>query len=213
VTLADTGIGLSPEVRRRAFEPFFTTKEVGRGTGLGLTQVYGFARNTGGEVRIDSRSGEGARVTLLLPTSSVLPARETPPASARSDAKPTTRKLLVVDDNAEVRDVMATCLRECGYVVEEAEDAASALDRLAAGGIDAVVSDVVMPGVLDGFGLAREARRRWPGVPVLLVSGYATTLNEARAAGIPILAKPFTLPALAEVVSNLLVEERNHSAG
>jgi CheY-like chemotaxis protein len=106
---------------------------------------------------------------------------------------------------------MATCLRECGYIVDEADEAARALDKLAAGGIDAVVSDVVMPGALDGFGLARETRRRWPGVPVLLVSGYATTLNEARAAGIPILAKPFALPALAEAVSGLLAEERETS--
>jgi len=213
VTLADTGIGLSPEVQRRAFEPFFTTKEVGQGTGLGLSQVYGFAGNTGGEVRIDSRPDEGARITLLLPTTSDLPTWETPSASQRPDDIPKSRKLLVVDDNAEVRDVMATCLRECGYIVDEADEAARALDKLAAGGIDAVVSDVVMPGALDGFGLARETRRRWPGVPVLLVSGYATTLNEARASGIPILAKPFALPALADAVSNLLVKERNHSAG
>ena len=100
-----------------------------------------------------------------------------------------------------------TYLRECGYTVDEADGSAGALERLAADTFDAVVSDLVMPGAQDGLGLAHEVRRRWPEIPVLLVSGYATTLHEARAANIPTLAKPFALPALAETVASLLAAE------
>jgi signal transduction histidine kinase len=212
VTVTDTGTGIPADILSRVFEPFFTTKEIGRGTGLGLAQVYGFARNAGGEAGIASRPGAGTTVTILLPATTVLVAA--PPH--RGDVLPpgarTTSRILLVEDNDAVRDLTATNLREFFAGVDEAADADTALAMLAGGGFDAVVSDIVMPGALDGVGLAREIRRRWPGMPIVLVSGYAASVGEARELGVPVLSKPLELERLADAV-RMQMEAAAHAGG
>lgn len=203
VLVADTGAGMPPHIQKRAFEPFFTTKEIGHGTGLGLWQVFGLARATGGDVRIESRPGAGTRVSLLLPEAPVeakAAVRAEPPVStARLDG----RCVLLVDDNVQVREVMAANLQAEGYKVREAGDAGAALTLLEnhPEAFDVVVSDIVMPGPFDGLALARTVAQRWPGLPVVLVSGYAKTLAQAQIEGLQVLMKPVTAAALAETVA------------
>jgi signal transduction histidine kinase/ActR/RegA family two-component response regulator len=200
ISVRDTGSGIPADVLPRVFEPFFTTKDIDRGTGLGLAQVYGFARNAGGEARIASRSGEGTTVTILLPECTAPAAAERPPAQLALPPQPATTRILLVDDNAAVREMTALSLREHFDQVDEAANAASALAMLEAGGFSAVVSDIVMPGATDGIGLAREIRRRWPELGIVLVSGYAASAGEARALAVPVLAKPLEPGRLALTV-------------
>jgi signal transduction histidine kinase/CheY-like chemotaxis protein len=200
VTVADDGAGMPAEVRRRAFEPFFTTKEVGRGTGLGLTQVYGFVKSVGGSARIDSHPGEGTRITLAMPATGAQ-FSEAPAPTRQQTAMAAAQRLLVVDDNRDVREVTSAHLRDQGHLVYEADDGAMAVAILTASRFDAVVSDIVMPGSIDGVALAREIRTRWPGTAILLVTGYAETAAAAAAADIDVLAKPFSHEALAEALA------------
>lgn len=178
IAASDTGIGMPPEIARHAFEPFFTTKEPGRGTGLGLAMVYGFVRQSGGHVHIDSRPAEGTRITLHLPFA---PAPQPEPAA--SDAAPAaldrgSETVLVVEDNAAVRNLACDMLRDLGYTVIEAASGEAALRLLASrGDIDAVFSDVVMPGV-TGLDLAREVLRHQPSLGVILTSGYASSYSD-----------------------------------
>jgi signal transduction histidine kinase len=204
--VTDTGMGIAAEDLPRVFEPFFTTKDHGKGTGLGLTQVYGFARQAGGTATIESRVGHGTTVTIRIPAGAAQAAATERPTGtdAPSAAPPKHKRLLLVDDNAEVRTVTAEYLREHGYHVVEAADGASGLSLAERGGIDLVVSDIVMPGRLDGIALAREIRRRWPDLPIVLVSGYSTSANEARNDGLLVLAKPFRLAELDETVRQRL---------
>jgi CheY-like chemotaxis protein len=200
VTVADDGAGMPAEVRRRAFEPFFTTKEVGRGTGLGLTQVYGFVKSVGGSARIDSRPGEGTRITLAMPATGAQLSQQ--PAPQRPEtAAAAVHKLLLVDDNRDVREVTSAHLRDQGHLVYEAEDGAMAMAILTASRFDAVVSDIVMPGAIDGVALAREIRERWPRTAILLVTGYAETAAAATEADIDVLAKPFSHLELVEALA------------
>ncbi len=196
VTLAvrDTGPGFAPEDLGRVFDPFFTTKAASGGTGLGLTQVYSLARQSGGSVRIDNRPGTGAAVILTLPQAG---AAEPEPAAEPEAQSIAGRRILLVDDNAEVRRLAAVDLRERGAEVIEAASGAEGVGRLEQQAFDAVVSDIVMPGAIDGLALAAEAARRWPELPVLLVSGYSAQADEARARGLSVLPKPYDLSALA----------------
>ena len=163
----------------RAFEPFFTTKEVGKGSGLGLSQVYGFVTQSGGHVAIDSKPGAGTTVTLYLPAVS--------PAAAglrigQSDAKsaPMPGRILVVEDDPEVLDVTVEMLRGFGYEVLTAPDGPSALAVLRRDAeIDVLFTDIVMPRGMNGVELAREARRLRPNVRVLLASGYPAAVLAA----------------------------------
>ncbi len=209
IRVGDSGVGMSPEVMARAFEPFFTTKEVGKGTGLGLSQVYGFVRQSGGEVAFASAPGEGTEVTILLPrwTGAVV-ARE---ARATPEDAPLRALLgetvLVVEDEADVRRLSVETLRELGYVVFEAADAGQALERLAGTErVDLMFTDIVMPG-LNGFQLAHRARALRPGLRVLFTTGYAHGAAadiEAAASSSLTLAKPFTLDQLARKVREAL---------
>lgn len=200
----DSGCGMSPDVQAHVFEPFFTTKPVGEGTGLGLAQVYGFARQSGGTVSLQSEVGKGTRVSLLLPR------MEHEAAAALEDQQVSVRagrpaRVLVVDDDAEVREAMVAMLDELGYQVDEAPSADEALARLAdrrQPTIDILVSDVVMPGRLDGVGLAEEVQRLYPTIPVILATGYTTRLTTATA--FRVLAKPFSHQALAETLAEIL---------
>jgi PAS domain S-box-containing protein len=175
LAVSDTGTGMSPDALAHAFEPFFTTKESGKGSGLGLSMVYGFAIQSGGIITIDSRLGYGTRMELILPAAAATAA----PAEAADDARAEhTRRqmdetILVVEDETDVRTVAARFLHAVGYDVIAVASAREALDLLIANpGVDLLFSDVVLGSGMDGTELAREARRLRPGLPILLASGY-----------------------------------------
>jgi len=206
--IRDSGHGMSAETMARVFEPFFTTKEVGRGTGLGLSMVYGFVAQSGGHVLLDSRLGEGTVVTLLFPRSALAPplSRQTQ-ATLLSDLDAPEKTLLVAEDNDDVRAYTVEALRSLGYRVLEAHDGASALRLLERPdvGVDLLLSDIVMPG-MSGWELAQRARQRKPGLRVLLVSGYPRdrAAQDQQAREMTILAKPFSRADLAAAVRKAL---------
>ncbi|MHA6476076.1 ATP-binding protein [Stutzerimonas sp. KH-1] len=200
LTVTDSGTGIPEEARARVFDPFFTTKEIGKGSGLGLAQVYGFARQSGGTVWIDSECGRGTSVIMLLPRSDRMP--EQPVADERdadAPSDPCIGSVLLVDDDEEVAALVGEMLEHLGYLVTHAASAADALSALQAGcQVDIVFSDVMMPGGMNGVELAREIRTRALGVPVLLTSGYAEAAQQSAAAeGVHVLAKPYRLEDLA----------------
>ena len=203
LALSDTGEGIAPDVAERIFEPFFTTKAIGKGTGLGLSQVYGFAHQSGGAVTATSALGRGTTITLYLPRTHA--ALTTAPEA--SDAPPVPEAegtVLVVEDNTEVAAVTVGLLEQLGYRTLFAEDAAAALARLQSGEkVDLIVTDIVMPGGMNGIELAAEIRRRYPEIPVLLTSGYS---EAARAAEMryAILRKPFELPDLVKALGDAM---------
>jgi len=205
LTVSDTGPGVPEAIRSRVFDPFFTTKPQGSGTGLGLTQVYSFAKHSGGSVDLENRPGRGLSVILRLPAAQrdASPSVALPPTAAH--ARPLAgRRVLVLDDNPDVRDVTVTYLREHGVEVLEASTAEEGLVVLEQGGVEVVVSDIVMPGPEGGLFLAETARRRWPGLPVLLVSGYSASIAEAAAHGFRVLRKPYELSELGRLLAELL---------
>jgi signal transduction histidine kinase/ActR/RegA family two-component response regulator len=199
LAMSDTGLGVPEEVLPHVFEPFFTTKEMGKGTGLGLTQVYGFAHHAGGSVEIASKVGRGTIVTLYLPAAAAS-LGDAPDSFVDAEPQPGGSTLLLVDDNDEVRGVIADYLRESGYVVMEAAGGDAALAVIEDSPVDLLISDLVMPGALDGIGLAREAQRRRPDLKILLISGYSDSAAEARKLGLAILGKPFKLGDLADAI-------------
>ena len=199
LSIKDTGGGIPPEALPHVFEPFFTTKDVGKGTGLGLSQVFGFAKQSGGAADIECRSGQGTTVTLHLP----LAQEEVPAARMLADAdgaspSSTAARVVLIDDNDEVRTVTASFLEDAGFRVEQANSAQAGLDLLERSGADILVSDLVMPGGMDGLAFANEARRRWPHLPVILVSGYSTSTARATELGYSLYMKPFDMAELAK---------------
>ncbi len=202
LAVIDTGTGIPPEVVQRVFEPFFTTKPVGKGTGLGLSQVHGFAQQSGGAVTIDSKAGEGTAVTIYLPRGAAeMPAAVEEPAKVDGNALGT---ILMVEDSREVAEVTGTLLEQLGYRVVKAENAAEALRHLSQGiDFDLLFSDIVMPGTLNGFALAKECSERYPGIPILLTSGY-NDAAQAAASDFPILRKPYDISALERAVATSL---------
>ncbi len=209
VSVSDTGTGMPPEILARVFEPFFTTKAVGEGTGLGLSQVYGFAKQSNGFVTIDSEPGRGTTVVIHLPRSDLPKAAAAagPVAAAGAQGRGT---ILVVEDDPGVRAVTGSMLRDLGYDVREADTALAALDSLGRGGpVDLVFSDVIMPGGMNGVELARELARRRPGLPVLLTSGYtAQRFPTAMAEDLQVLRKPYTLHDLSLAITEALHRAR-----
>ena len=211
LSVRDTGMGMTEEVRLAAVEPFFTTKEVGKGSGLGLSQVYGVVRQSSGTMDIESRIGTGTAVHLYLPRASATPDAAAGRLQAGRQAGLGGR-ILVVDDDAAVRAVTAEMLRQVGYGVAEAASGQAALDALSRGEIyDLAIVDMAMPG-LNGIETVRRARERWPGLRVLYVTGYA----DAASTGLhtdddPLIRKPFRLSELTAGVSRAL--ERNRYAG
>ena len=202
IAVADTGAGMTPDVAARAFEPFFTTKPAGQGTGLGLSQIYGFVQQSGGFVRLDSAPGAGTTVRLVLPRNTGETSAEAAPA--RVPASPTSRAgtVLIVDDEAVVRMMAAQAVADLGCQVLEAEDGPAALRLLQSkAAIDMLVTDVGLPG-LNGRQLADAARVLRPGLPVLLITGYAgPALDDWRLeAGMEVLTKPFRLEDLTAKV-------------
>ncbi|HEY0314996.1 MAG TPA: ATP-binding protein [Sphingomonas sp.] len=205
LTVADTGTGMTEEVRARAFEPFFTTKAIGRGTGLGLSQVHGFVRQSGGFVTIDTRPGEGTGVHLWLPRTQAVPEGAVRPREPMIEVSTRGACVMVVEDNDALRELVVETLRDAGYRVIEAHDGRSALTLFArqAPPPDLVVSDVMMPR-LDGFALAEELKVRAPATRMLLMSGYVGSGAPDRPGREPLLIKPFTPDALLERVRALL---------
>lgn len=180
ITFTDRGPGIPDDILARVFEPFFTTKQVGKGTGLGLSQVMGFCVQAGGTARIASQLGAGTTVTLLLPSQASAPVRaraEQPRADTRVNSLAGVRVLLV-EDNEELNRVTASLLRSFSCQVLAAKDADEALQLFGSGAaVDVVLSDVVMPGSMDGAALARELRKRRAGLPIVLISGYSEALT------------------------------------
>jgi PAS domain S-box-containing protein len=198
LSVTDTGTGIAPDVLDKVFEPFFTTKEIGKGSGLGLSQVYGFTRQSGGHVAIDSEVGGGTTIKLYLPLSG-----EAPDADADvqdREARGGAETILIVEDDADVQDVAIDALDSLGYRTVLARDGRDALAVLRSrDDIDLLFTDQVMPGGLSGTELAREARALRPTLAVLLTSGYAKQVatNGRRAQGFPMIAKPYRRADLA----------------
>ena len=208
IAVADTGSGIPEEIAARVFDPFFTTKEVGKGTGLGLSMVYGYVKQSGGQVVITSTAGEGTTVTLYLPRMDRVPDALIEPAGETVQRSSGTETVLVVEDDDSVRAYTVDVLRELGYRVIEAHDGEAALRLLDRQdqSVDLLLTDVVMPNV-SGAELAEAARRRQPQLRVLYTSGYtrdAITRDGRLEPGVDLLAKPFTFAALAERVRDLL---------
>jgi signal transduction histidine kinase/ActR/RegA family two-component response regulator len=205
LSVADTGTGIAPEDIKKVFEPFFTTKEVGKGTGLGLSQVYGFAQQTGGMATIDSKLGEGTTVTLYLPRAKSEAAVET--ASGRQAVSRGTGAILVVEDDEDVAKVAKNLLKLIGYRAEHVPDGATALAVLLSGQkFDLVFSDIIMPGGMSGLDMARKVRQHFPGLPVLLTSGYARATGEVFREGFDIIAKPYSADSLAEALRRTIAK-------
>ncbi len=202
VSLTDTGPGVPPDLIGRIFEPFFTTKEVGRGTGLGLSQVFGFAKQSGGDVDVTSSPGRGATFTLYLPEAPAM-SESGDGAAADAPASPigAGESVLVVEDNIEVGRFCTQILQDLGYRTTWATNAEEALERLGpdGAGFDVVFSDVVMPG-MGGLALAHELRRRMPGLPVVLASGYSHVLAQDDAHGFELLHKPYSAEQLGHIL-------------
>jgi len=202
--VTDTGVGIAPDVLERVFDPFFTTKQVDKGSGLGLSQVHGFAHQSGGTVRIESTLGKGTTVTLYLPR-----ARADAPAASGEVHVESARggSVLLVDDNPDVADVSTGMLEQLGYEVHRARDAATALAAIDQHAFDLVVSDIVMPGTMDGLAFARALRERHPALPVLLVTGYSQAAAEA-APEFTVMRKPFQLAELSRAAGRMIAESK-----
>jgi PAS domain S-box-containing protein len=208
IEVSDTGTGISPEVLGHIFEPFFTTKERDRGTGLGLSMVFGYIKQSGGHISVYSELGIGTTFRLYLPKSSdgsiVVPSSK-PASLPRGHGE----LVLAVEDNAALRRILVRQLRDLGYRVAEAENAVTALGVLQQQKVDLLFTDVVMPGEFDGFDLAREARGRWPNMRILLTSGFPQAKlngNRDETATIRVLSKPYRKEDLARALRQALDE-------
>ncbi len=200
--VADNGSGIPHDLLSRVVEPFFTTKGPDKGTGLGLSQVYGFARRSNGTVSIDSEPGRGTTVTVYLPRSHAAIAVPSPLDDGQYIAAE-RQIVLVVEDNADVRHVAVSLLKELGYRTIEAETASAALDVLAAGKkVRLVFSDVVLPGQIDGLALAQTVRTKYPHIPVVLTTGYTKVFDTDPE--FPLLRKPYQMTALGRVIHDAL---------
>lgn len=207
LSVIDPGTGMSPEVLDHVFEPFYTTKEIGKGSGLGLPQVHGFAQQSGGSVKIESRLGEGTKVTLLLPRSQSMPISVAPASSRESTRREGELRgsILLVEDDNEVAALITEMLQELGYHVTRAASAQAALGALANDReIDLVFSDVMMPGDMNGLDLAAELGRRRPSLKVLLTTGYAGDAITSVNSDVHTLRKPYDIQALELALCTVL---------
>ncbi|HET6398958.1 MAG TPA: response regulator, partial [Candidatus Thermoplasmatota archaeon] len=214
VAITDTGCGMPPEVLARAFEPFFTTKPEGKGTGLGLSMVYGFVKQSNGHVKIYSEVGHGTTVKLYLPR-----ALEPEQAALEVQAGPVvggSETVLVVEDDAEVRETVVELLEDLGYRVLKASDAQGALAILQSGiAVDLLFTDVVMPGPVRSPELARQAKGMQPGMAVLFTSGYtenAIVHGGRLDHGVDLLSKPYSREQLARKVRQMLANAQQRQA-
>jgi CheY-like chemotaxis protein len=210
VSMTDTGCGIAPENLDAIFEPFFTTKEVGKGTGLGLSQAFGFAKQSGGEIAVVSTPRLGATFTIYLPQAAA-PTDATESAAIKREPATTGRgyRVLLVEDNDEVGAFSTELLEDLGYAVRRVADAAAALAVLGQDefAVDLVFSDVIMPG-MNGVELAGLIRERYPGLPVVLTSGYSNVLAENAHHGFELIQKPYSVESLSRILRKAISEQR-----
>ena len=205
VSVSDTGTGMTPEVAAKAFEPFFTTKEVGRGSGLGLAQVYGFAKQSGGGVVLETAEGRGTTVAVLLPRAEAedAPLTDHPPAPVPTGEPGRLRRALLVDDDDAVREMSAELLRDLGCEVEEANSGEAALEALETWSAetvpDVVLLDFAMPGI-NGVAVSAVLRERFPALPIVFVTGYADLTALASTDAGMVLQKPYREPQLRAIL-------------
>jgi CheY-like chemotaxis protein len=207
ISVADTGTGMSPEVLARACEPFFTTKEPGKGSGLGLAQVYGLAQQSGGGLRITSTLGQGTSVAVYLPRSLAQPNKAPEFGETRGREGLSRRaRVLVVDDNEDVRDVILAYLETLGYRTLQASGGRDALDLLDDGrdDVDLLIADFAMPG-MSGAELAGAVRAKWPELPVIVITGYADATGfDGHVDEMLLLRKPFGINDLGAAVERAM---------
>ena len=207
LAVTDTGSGIPPDMLDKVFEPFFTTKDIGKGTGLGLSMVYGFIKQSNGHIRIDSEVGRGTVFTLYLPRGEG--AGEEAVVADRIASPARAERLLVVEDDDQVRDNVVRQLQGLGYVVSQASDGTSGIAAFEAASqpFDLLLTDVVMPGPMNGKQLADEVARRWPSVKIVFMSGYTENafVRDGRVdVGMRLLSKPFRKKDLALMVRETL---------
>jgi CheY-like chemotaxis protein len=202
LAVEDTGEGMAAETAARALDPFFTTKEVGRGSGLGLSMVHGFAVQSGGGMRLDTAPSAGTRVSLYLPREQSAAEGDRQESAAEPQAG--VGAVLLVEDDAEVREISVDMLEALGYRVRVARDGPEALAVLKSGeAVDLLLTDIVMPKAMSGIELARQARRMRPDLAVLLATGYPLR-QSVEAVEFPVIGKPFNLATLSEAVGRLM---------
>jgi len=210
LTVADIGCGIAPDILPRVFDPFFTTKDASKGSGLGLSQVHGFAHQSGGTVTIKSELGRGTAVTLYLPRvhAGRMPAAAPDPALQQVEGG----NALLVEDNPDVAEVTAQLIEQLGYTVQTVDNAQAALDLVERVPFQIVVSDIVMAGSMDGLALVQALRRRQAELPIVLVTGYSSSAAAAEAE-FTVLRKPFLLSELSRAIAKALGEARAPKAG
>ncbi len=210
VAMTDTGTGIAPDQLEAIFEPFFTTKDVGKGTGLGLSQAFGFAKQSGGDIAVTSALGRGATFTIYLPQAA-MPADATEAATVGNEPAIRGRgyRVLVVEDNDDVGRFSTELLEDLGYTVRRVENAAAALAMLAEDefSADLVFSDVIMPG-MNGVELAGVIRERYPGLPVVLTSGYSNVLAENAHRGFELIQKPYSVEVLSRILRKAISAQK-----
>jgi CheY-like chemotaxis protein len=205
VEVIDSGHGIAPDILPKVFDPFFTTKQM-KGTGLGLSQVHGFTRQSGGTAMIRSAPGRGTTVTLYLPRSVALPEQPIPTKQQKSAGG----TALLVEDNASVAEATGDMLMRLGFVVHTASDAGRALELLDRHIFDLVLSDIVMPGAMNGIELARTIRTAKPKLPIVLVSGYAGSAS-GTGPEFTVLRKPYRFSDLRETIARVSAATRERA--
>jgi len=212
LSVVDTGTGMTPDVIVRAFDPFFTTKPLGQGTGLGLSMIHGFVQQSGGHVRLRSEKGQGTTVAIYLPRHLGTVDDEVQVDAASNSPATARAVVLVVEDEPDVRMIILEVLSDLGYMVLEAADGRSGLHILESGvRIDLLLTDVGLPGGMNGRQLADAARQLRPGLSVLFVTGYAEGAvvgNGQMEQGMQVMTKPFTVSALAVRVQDMISDQR-----
>jgi CheY-like chemotaxis protein len=211
ITVHDTGIGMSDAVKARVFEPYFTTKQAGQGTGLGLAQVYGIVTQGGGTVRVESAANAGTSIILRLPRSHEPIAAAAAPQERVATEMLAGKRVLIVEDDDAVAGVVETLAREVKCQPTRASSAAAALAILSEGRrFDLIFSDIVMPGEMNGFELAQEIDRRYPGTPIILTTGFSGSADIGNR--YPVLRKPYQPEEFERLLSSVLAAPTTTSA-